>query len=80
MGFRWSQEKSDKLKLIRGISFEDILKAEFVGTTIHPTRRNQTILFFRIEDYIWAVPCVVEGEHVFLKTLFPSRKHTKLWR
>ena len=80
MGFRWSQEKSDQLKRIRGVSFEDILHAEFVGTTIHQTRPNQTMLFFRIDDYIWAVPCVIEEEDIFLKTLFPSRKHTRLWR
>jgi len=30
----------------------------------------------RHNEYIWIVPCVVEEEYIFLKTLFPSRKYT----
>jgi hypothetical protein len=80
MGIHWSQEKSEQLKPIRGVSFEDVIQAEFVGTTDHPAQPNQTMLFFRIEDHIWAVPCVILEGEIFLKTLYPSRKHTRLWR
>jgi hypothetical protein len=80
MGLHWSSEKSEELKLIRGLSFEEILQAELIGVTVHSSRANQMLIFFKFNDYIWVVPCVVGEEDVFLKTLFPSRKHTRLWR
>jgi len=34
-------------------------------------------LKFEYKKYIWTIPCIVEEEYIFLKTLFPSRKYTK---
>jgi len=80
MEFRWSPSKSEELKRTRGVSFEEIIQAELVAVIEHPSRSNQNILLFNVGDYIWAVPCVEREGEIFLKTLFPNRKHTKLWR
>ena len=62
----------------RGVSFEEILISTFLGAEKHQTRKNQTVLFFEHENYVWVVPCVVDEKYYFLKTMFPSRKYTKM--
>jgi len=64
----------------RGCSFEEILKSRCVSILKHPGRANQKIMLFDHDDYIWVVPFVEENGIKFLKTLFPSRKYTKLFR
>jgi uncharacterized DUF497 family protein len=76
--FRWDEEKNRLLKKKRGVSFEDILGSKFLGAEKHRTRNNQMVLLFEHEKYVWVVPCVVEEKYVFLKTVFPSRKYTKM--
>jgi hypothetical protein len=39
-------------------------------------RSNQRIFVLEIDDYAYVVPYVTNGDVIFLKTLFPSRKHT----
>jgi uncharacterized DUF497 family protein len=75
---RWDPEKNEKLKRERGVSFEEILQAEHICGAKHAKRPHQRFLLFRHEGYIWAVPYVLDGDDVFLKTLFPSRKHMKM--
>jgi len=41
-------------------------------------RPGQRVLLVRHGGYVWAVPYVLNGDEVFLKTLFPSRKYTRL--
>jgi hypothetical protein len=77
---RWNQLKSERLKRIRGVSFEEIISTELVGVKRHPTRIGQNVLLFKYKGYIWIVPYVEEKDHIFLKTLYPSRKFTKLYR
>ena len=77
--FRWDNEKNKKLKKERGVSFEEILDSKFLGAEKHRTRKNQMVLLYEYNKYIWVIPCVVENEYIFLKTLFPSRKYTKLF-
>ena len=75
--FIWSEEKNNQLLKERGVSFERLISARFVGIEDHRTRPHQELLLFEWRNYIWVVP-YVEGEtHYFLKTAFPSRKHTK---
>jgi len=74
--FQWNEDKNETLKKERGVSFEEILGSKFIGAEKHPTRKNQIVLKFEYNEYIWIVPCVVEEEYIFLKTLFPSRKYT----
>lgn len=80
MDIRWAPSKSAQLKRARGASFEEIIHAEFIAAKEHPSRKNQNILLFRLADYIWVVPYVMRDDEIFLKTLFPSRKYTRMWR
>ncbi|MFC1520971.1 toxin [Elusimicrobiota bacterium] len=75
----WNLAKSDELKRKRGVSFEEIMKARLLSVMKHPSRPHQKIMLFMHKGYIWVVPYVVRKKEIFLKTLFPSRKYTKLW-
>ena len=77
---RWSPLKSERLKRTRGLSFEEIISTEFIAAKRHPKRVNQFVLLFMLKGYIWVVPYIEERERIFLKTLYPSRKYTKLYR
>jgi len=77
---RWSQLKSERLKKTRGVSFEEILSSELIAVKAHPKRPGQNIMLFKYKGYIWIVPYVEEKDYIFLKTLYPSRKLTKLYR
>jgi hypothetical protein len=78
--FRWNEDKNKFLKEKRGVSFEEILDSKFIGAERHPTIKNQMVLKFEYKKYIWIIPCVVEDKYIFLKTMFPSRKYTKLFK
>lgn len=78
--FRWDGAKNRTLKNGRGVSFEEILDSKFIGLEEHYSRENQLILLFEHKDYIWMVPCVIEEDYIFLKTMFPSRKYTKKYK
>ncbi|MBN1664882.1 MAG: toxin [Deltaproteobacteria bacterium] len=75
---KWDEEKNKLLKKERGASFEEILNSTFLGAEKHQTRKNQIVLLFEHEKYVWVVPCVVDDKFIFLKTMFPSRKYTKM--
>jgi uncharacterized DUF497 family protein len=77
----WSLEKNEILKAKRGISFEQIAllieSGHILGIEENPTYPNQRIFILEIEGYAIIVPYVEEGNEIFLKTAFPSRKYTK---
>ncbi len=82
--YRWSEKKNEQLKQSRGISFEDIVLALESGGLLdvlaHPNPRqypNQKVLVVAVMEYVYLVPHVEEAEHVFLKTVIPSRKATR---
>ena len=77
---RWNLLKSDRLKRTRGVSFEEILQSKLVAVKKHPTREHQNIMLFERKGYIWVVPYVESEDAFFLKTLYPSRKYTKLFK
>lgn len=77
---RWNPLKSERLKRTRGVSFEEIITAKLVDIKDHPVRENQQILLFEYRSCIWLVPFVEEGGEIFLKTLYPSRKYTKIYQ
>jgi len=74
---RWNEVKNQRLKKTRGVSFQEVLKGTVVGIVNHPTKGNQSIVLIEFKKYIWVVPFVQQGNEVFLKTLYPSRKYTK---
>lgn len=84
MIFNWNDEKNAQLKSARHISFERVVIAIEEGKLLdvleHPNKTrylNQLILVVGIESYAICVPCVIQDDAYFLKTLFPSRKYTQ---
>lgn len=82
--YRWSEEKNERLKRSRGVSFEDIVLALESGGLLdvlahsNPRRYpNQKVLVVAVMEYVYLVPHVEEPNHIFLKTVIPSRKATR---
>lgn len=77
----WSSEKNEILKRERGISFEEIAllieSGSIIGIEENMGRPNQKIYVLEIDNYAFIVPFVENDKEIFLKTAFPSRKHTK---
>ena len=73
--YQWDEEKNNILKKSdRKISFEDVvfaLKNERLLDVIpSPTHGNQDCLVLNINDYVYIVPFVTDGNEVFLKTIY----------
>ena len=82
--FRWSVEKNALLQQEWGLSFEQITVAVESGGLLdivaHPNAERyprQRIMVVVIDDYAYLVPYVEEEDHLFLKTIIPSRKATR---
>lgn len=83
---RWSPEKNIELMLERGVSFEEILSSIEQGGLLtvldHPNQRrypNQKIWVVKLREYAHLAPLVDSDDEIFLKTIMPSRKATKLY-
>ena len=84
--YNWSDEKNDWLKQERGLTFEDIVfhlaHGGLLDTIEHPNQQQyvgQRIFIVNVEGYACIVPFVEGDEEIFLKTIIPSRKMTKLY-
>lgn len=77
---KWNPTKSSRLKRTRGVSFEEILASKFIDICDHHNRLHQKVMLFEYKNYLWVVPFVETETEVFLKTLYPSRKYTKLYK
>lgn len=85
--FEFSAEKNQQLIKERGISFEEIIVAVEEGKLLdilehHNKDRysRQKIYVIEINTYVYLVPYVKKDDHtIFLKTIFPSRKLTKIY-
>jgi uncharacterized DUF497 family protein len=82
--FEWNEEKNEKLKSERNISFEIIVSQIELGHLLdiieQPNKEkyaNQNIYVVEYEKYAYLVPFVEDPDKVFLKTIIPSRKATK---
>ncbi|MCI5150250.1 MAG: toxin [Candidatus Electrothrix sp. MAN1_4] len=87
MQYEWNPDKNAKLKKERNISFEEIIfhlsQGDLWKTADHPDQKKypgQRLYFVLIDEYIYIVPHVISKEHIFLKTIIPSRKATRLYR
>ena len=76
----WNPTKSVRLKRIRGVSFEEIFEGELLDIRQNPSRSDQQILIFDYLGFIWAVPCLIEEQGIFFKTLYRSRKYQKIYK
>ena len=84
--FSWNTEKNEILARERGITFEEIVQRIESGAKVietdHPNQNkypNQKILIVDVEGYAYLVPCVMDKNEIFLKTIIPSRKATKIY-
>ncbi|MEW5694190.1 MAG: BrnT family toxin [Candidatus Hydrogenedentota bacterium] len=82
----WNDDKNKSLKQERGIGFEDVIyyieKEIVIDIIKHPDPnkcKNQRIYVININDYIYLVLFVESDELIFLKTIIPSRRFTKLY-
>lgn len=85
--YHWSDEKNTKLKLERGIGFEDVVEAidggGLLDVVMHPDQQKypgQKIYVVSALGYVYLVPFVSQAEHLFLKTIIPSRKARKMYQ
>ena len=82
--YNWNSKKSEQLRKERGISFEEIIphidNDNLIADGQHPNKEkypNQRMFVVRVANYVYLVPYVVNGDEIFLKTIFPSRKATR---
>ncbi len=87
MKYEWDPEKNEWLRKERNVSFEQIIfhlsQGDVWKIADHPDQTNypgQKIYFVIIEDYIYAAPHIIEKKYIFLKTIIPSRKATKMYK
>lgn len=84
---RFNEEKNQLLKVTRSISFEEVIdvleKDGLLADIAHPSLRrvNQRVYVVRIGDYAYVIPYVIDHNkrEIFLKTIYPSSKFTKLY-
>jgi len=81
--FRWNNDKNDWLKAHRDVNFEQVVllmeRGDILDVLEHPNQKEypgQKMAVVMIEDYVYLVPYVQEGDDIFLKTIIPSRKAT----
>jgi len=82
--FTWDDAKNAKLKVERGIGFEEIVflieRGQLLDIVEHPNQARyagQRIFIVQRDDYVYLVPFVEDDRQIALKTIIPSRKATK---
>ena len=82
--YKWDIQKNERLKVERGISFEQIVmhieRGDVLDLVAHPNQKkypHQQIIVVEINEYAYLVPFVESSEGKFLKTIIPSRKATR---
>lgn len=82
----WNEAKNRSLKIKRGVGFEEVVKCLSEGRLLalidHPNQKSypgQQIFVIEIDDYAYLVPYVEDKQKIFLKTIFPSRKYTRIF-
>lgn len=86
MVFDWDADKNNWLKKERKISFEQLVVVVEAGDLLevltHPNQSrysHQIVMLVKIDDYVYAVPTVVQKDVYFMKTAYPSRKYTAMY-
>jgi uncharacterized DUF497 family protein len=82
--FEWNEDKNNSLKANRNISFEDVVfsiqNSNILDIVESPTHKGQDCFVLNIDNYAYIIPFVYKDtETIFLKTIYPSRKHTKFY-
>lgn len=85
MEFNYCPDKNAQLKIERGISFEEIIyylnSGYLIDIVQNPNEKykHQKFYIIDVEGYAYMVPYVKNGNEIFLKTIWPSRKATKAY-
>lgn len=75
MNISWNEEKNNKLKQQRDVSFDELIcDGDIIDVIDNPAYKNQEKLIISYKGYVYAVPYIVDGNGIFLKTLYPSRE------
>jgi len=84
--YNWNAEKNEQLIVERGISFEEIVfyieNNGLLDDIAHPNSQyysHQRIFVLAVESYVYLVPYIENKDELFLKTIIPSRKFTKIY-
>ncbi len=84
--FNWNPDKNQQLILDRGRSFEEVVfyiqNGGLLDDIVHPNAEvypSQRIFVVSIGEYAYLVPYVESEDEIFLKTIIPSRKFTKIY-
>lgn len=84
--FAWSLEQDAQLLAERQLCFDAVVVAIEAGDLLdvleHPNQQRypgQRILVVRLHGYIHLVPMIETAEHLFLKTIIPSRKANRFY-
>ena len=84
--YDWDSEKNKLLIGDRGISFEEVVffieNGGLLDEIAHPSQdeySHQRIFIVAIKEYVYLVPFVESEDEIFLKTIIPSRKFTKIY-
>jgi hypothetical protein len=86
--FDYSKDKDLILKSTRGIGFDDIIKAVREGNILDDLEHtkkggyaHQKLLIVNINGYAYVAPYVIDPVRKvrFIKTVYPSRKLTKIY-
>jgi uncharacterized DUF497 family protein len=80
----WNADKNLQLMAQRGVCFEDVLVAVagdgLLANLEHPQPErygHQRMWVVKMKAYVYLVPYVENEQHIFLKTIIPSRKATR---
>lgn len=83
--FAWDADKNALLKKERGFGFEDLVLAIEEDGPLDdishpsPSFAHQRILVVALQGYAIVVPYVNDGDTLFLKTAYASRRATKTY-
>lgn len=84
--FAWNTEKNELLKSGRGISFEEVVfhieNGDLLDEVDHPNAAKypgQRMFIVKMVNYAYLVPLVGTDDEVFLETVIPNRKATKIY-
>jgi uncharacterized DUF497 family protein len=84
MLFHWDPDKEKWLREHRGLSFHHVVyhiaKGDLLDVREHSNKEkyaHQKLLIVKMENYVYVVPFVEDGDVMFLKTIIPSRKETR---
>ncbi len=83
--FEWNNDKNNLLLKDRNVCFEDIINSidnNMIYDIIENPSKNfdwQFSMIVNINNYTYLVPFIFNNNKIFLKTIYPSRKHNKIY-